>query len=126
MMKSPLISNSSSSHILILTLQIQEYKHRHPSASAGAGKNLRIGDAKAIQMMIAETDKTTCRLCTLCQPHCPQQVPIADILRYESYALDDFDWNKARRFYSKLSTKASACISFQTCVQHCPQNLQIP
>jgi predicted aldo/keto reductase-like oxidoreductase len=93
---------------------------------SGAGKKLRISDAKAIQMMIAEADKTACRLCTLCQPHCPQNVPIADILRFERYALDDFDWNKAQRLYSELPTKANACISCQSCVQHCPQRLQIP
>lgn len=93
---------------------------------SGAGKSLRTSDAKAIQMMITEADKTTCRLCTLCQPYCPQQVPIADILRFERYALDDYDWNKARRFYSELPTKANACINCQTCIQHCPQSLQIP
>ena len=93
---------------------------------SGAGKSLRTKDAKAIQMMIAEADKTTCRLCTMCQPHCPQQVPIADILRYERYALDDHDWHKAQKFYAELSTKADACINCQTCMQHCPQGLQVP
>ncbi len=93
---------------------------------SGAGKSLRTKDAKAIQMMIAEADKTTCRLCTMCQPHCPQQVPIADILRYERYALDDYDWNKARNLYAELPTKANACINCQTCMQHCPQGLQVP
>jgi predicted aldo/keto reductase-like oxidoreductase len=93
---------------------------------SGAGKSLRHSDALAIQMMTTEADKTTCRLCTRCQPHCPQCVPIADILRFERYALDDSDWNRARKHYSELPTKADACINCQTCIQHCPQGLQIP
>ena len=93
---------------------------------SGAGKDLRVRDAKAITMMTAQADKTACRLCTQCQPHCPQQMPIADILRYERYALDDHDWNKARKLYAMLPRKADACANCGTCVSHCPQGLPIP
>lgn len=93
---------------------------------SGAGKKLRARDEKTIQMLTVEADKTTCRLCTLCQPYCPQKVPIADILRFERYAMDDFDWEKAQDLYTKLPIKANACINCQTCMQHCPQGLRIP
>lgn len=93
---------------------------------SGAGKNLRTADAEAIRLMTAEADNAACRLCTLCQPHCPQQVPIADILRYERYALDDYDWKKAQKNYSQLEINADACINCKTCIAHCPQNLEIP
>jgi predicted aldo/keto reductase-like oxidoreductase len=93
---------------------------------SGAGKELRAWDAKAIAMMTARADKTACRLCTQCQPHCPQHVPITDILRYERYALDDHDWNKARTLYAGLPLKADACANCGTCVSHCPQGLPIP
>ncbi|MGD8540200.1 MAG: hypothetical protein PVI66_15920 [Candidatus Aminicenantes bacterium] len=93
---------------------------------SGAGKELRPKDSKAIAMMTAQADKTACRLCTQCQPHCPQQVPIADILRYERYAEDDHDWNKARELYAKLSFKGDACTNCNTCVPHCLQGLKIP
>ena len=93
---------------------------------SGAGKKLRPVDALAIRMMTDEADQTACRLCTLCQPHCPQQVPIADILRFERYALDDHDWSRARHLYAELPTRASACVGCETCIQYCPQNLAIP
>lgn len=93
---------------------------------SGAGKSLRAKDAQAIQMMIAEADQNACRLCTQCQPHCPQQVPIADILRYERYAMDDHDWSKARKLYAKLPIQANACINCKTCMQHCSQGLKVP
>lgn len=93
---------------------------------SGAGKELRAQDTRAMEMMRAQADRTACQLCTVCQPHCPQQVPIAEILRFERYALDDHDWYKARSLYAELPRKADACISCKTCVQYCPQNLDIP
>ena len=93
---------------------------------SGAGKALQSREALAIQMMTAQADKTACRLCTECQPHCPQQIPIAEILRFERYAVDDHDWDKARKLYAKLDCKGDACAQCGTCVSHCPQGLQIP
>ena len=93
---------------------------------SGAGKALQSREALAIQMMTAQANKTACRLCTECQPHCPQQIPIAEILRFERYAVDDHDWDKARKLYAKLDCKGDACAQCGTCVSHCPQGLQIP
>jgi len=93
---------------------------------SGAGKGLRPQDARAIAMMTAQADRTACRLCTECQPHCPQQVPIAEILRFERYAIDDHDWNKARTLYVKLPLKGDACVNCKTCIPYCPQGLRIP
>lgn len=93
---------------------------------SGAGRGLSARDAQAIAMMTAQADRTACRLCTQCQSHCPQQVPIADILRFERYAVDDHDWNKARKLYSRLPRRADACANCGTCVPHCPQGFDIP
>jgi predicted aldo/keto reductase-like oxidoreductase len=93
---------------------------------SGAGKDLRGRGVEALEMMTAQADRTACRLCTQCQPHCPQQVPIAEILRFERYAVDDHDWNKARNLYAKLPRKADACANCGTCIPYCPQGLRIP
>jgi predicted aldo/keto reductase-like oxidoreductase len=93
---------------------------------SGAGKELRRRDVQAMAMMTTHADRTACRLCTKCQAYCPQQVPISDILRFERYAMDDHDWNKARRLYAKLLRKADACVECASCVSHCPQGLDIP
>jgi len=93
---------------------------------SGAGKELRVQDVRAIEMMISQADRTACRLCTECQPHCPQQVPIAEILRFERYAMDDNDWNKARKLYAELPRKGDTCVNCGTCIPHCPQGLRIP
>ena len=93
---------------------------------SGAGKELRASDTKAIRMMTEQADRTACRLCAKCQPHCPQQVPIAEILRFERYAMDDHDWGKARKLYAELDRKGDACVQCETCIPFCPQALSIP
>lgn len=93
---------------------------------SGAGKSLTTGDSRAIAMMTARADETACRLCTSCQPHCPQHVPITEILRFERYALDDGDRSKARALYAGLDRRADACAACGTCLPHCPQGLRIP
>jgi predicted aldo/keto reductase-like oxidoreductase len=93
---------------------------------SGAGKDLRARDLRTIEIMTAEADRTACRLCGKCQARCPQQIPITDILRFERYALDDHDRNKASRLYAELPTRGDKCINCRSCVQSCPLNLQIP
>lgn len=93
---------------------------------SGAGRPLRASDARAIELMTARADQTTCRLCTECQPHCPQQVPVAEILRFERYALDDRNLGEARELYAGLDRTASDCAACGSCVAHCPQRLAIP
>ena len=100
--------------------------HEFVETYSGAGRSLRAGDARAIAMMAARADRTACRLCTECQPHCPQHVPIAEILRFERYAVDDGDRAKARWLYAGLDRRADACEGCASCVAHCPQRLDIP
>jgi predicted aldo/keto reductase-like oxidoreductase len=93
---------------------------------SGAGRELTAGDARAIEMMTARADRTACRLCTECQPACPRHVPIAEILRFERYAVDDGDLFKARALYAGLDRKADACVACGTCLCRCSQGLAIP
>ncbi|MBS0012294.1 MAG: 4Fe-4S dicluster domain-containing protein [Bacteroidales bacterium] len=93
---------------------------------SGAGKNLRTSDARALEMMTAEADRTACRLCGKCQSQCPQGIPITDILRFERYGMDDHDWEKAGSLYAGLPTRGDSCASCFNCVQACPLSLPIP
>lgn len=93
---------------------------------SGAGRPLREIDARALALVSERADRTACSLCTSCQPHCPQGIPITEILRFERYALDDHDWNRARRLYSTLDRRADSCTSCGSCRVFCPQSLPIP
>ncbi len=93
---------------------------------SGAGKKLRDKDWQALRKMTREANRTACRMCGKCQIQCPRQIPISDILRFERYAMDDNDWNKARKLYAGLPTKGNSCIGCESCMQVCPQNMRIP
>ena len=93
---------------------------------SGAGKKLRDKDVQALKEMTREADQTACRMCGKCQAQCPRQIPISDILRFERYAMDDNDWNKARKLYAALPTQGNSCIGCESCMQACPLNMRIP
>lgn len=93
---------------------------------SGAGKSMRSSDARAIEQMTAYAEGRVCGLCNHCMPHCANAVPIADILRYERYAVDYRDPVRARRLYAHLEVNARACTDCGQCVEHCPRRLPIP
>ena len=93
---------------------------------SGAGKKPGQAEERALALLAARADETACRLCTACQPHCPRGVPIAEILRFERYALDDHDRPRAAALYRDLDRRADACDGCGACVAHCPMGLDIP
>ena len=93
---------------------------------SGAGRSPRAADARAIERMTAYADREVCRLCNACMSHCAQNVPVADILRYERYARDYGEGYRARRLYAQLDKQGNACIACGDCLPHCPQALPIP
>ena len=93
---------------------------------SGAGKPLRAADARAIELMTEYANREVCRLCNNCMSHCSEGVAIADILRYERYATDYGDRERARRLYAELDKRADACQVCGDCLPHCPQGLKIP
>jgi predicted aldo/keto reductase-like oxidoreductase len=93
---------------------------------SGAAKPLRAADAQAIEQMTAYANREVCRLCNDCMSYCEQGVPVADILRYERYAQDYDEADRAWRLYAQLDKQGNACIACGACLPHCPQGLQIP
>src|SRR5271157_4205 len=93
---------------------------------SGAGKPVRAADARAIEMMTAYADREVCRLCNACMGHCAEGVAIADILRYERYATDYGEGERAQRLYAQLDKRGDACQVCGSCLPHCPQGLNIP
>lgn len=93
---------------------------------AGAGKAMRAADLSAIERMTAYANREVCRLCNECMGHCEQQVPIAEILRYERYARDYGEEELARRLYAELEKRGNACTACGACLLHCPLGLRIP
>ncbi len=93
---------------------------------SGAGKRLRAADVQALEQMTAYANREVCRLCNECMPHCERGIPIAEVFRYERYATDYGDAERARSLYARLERGAEACAACGTCLPHCPQGLAIP
>jgi predicted aldo/keto reductase-like oxidoreductase len=64
----------------------------------------------------------------VCESSCPEQVPIADVLRHKMYAEDYGALPMAQERYGALSHNAAACLSCgqQSCLRACPHGLEIP
>jgi predicted aldo/keto reductase-like oxidoreductase len=93
---------------------------------SGAGKAMRAADVQGIEQMTAYARREVCRLCNECMSHCGEGINIADILRYERYARDYGEAERARRLYAQLDKRGDACTVCGICLPHCPQGLQIP
>ncbi len=66
-----------------------------------------------------------CTGCGYCKV-CPQQIDIPTVFAiYNQYQLDGHG-REAREKYSALTPNGSDCVSCGTCVQQCPQNINIP
>jgi hypothetical protein len=93
---------------------------------SAAGKALRASDHQAIEQLGAFANREVCRLCHECLSHCQSGIPIADILRFERYAQDYGELDRAQQLYARLDTQGDACIVCGSCLPHCPQGLRIP
>jgi predicted aldo/keto reductase-like oxidoreductase len=93
---------------------------------SGAGRRLHAAQREVLQRAAAHADRTACRLCNACLPACPKKLPIADVLRYERYALDCGQWQDARAEYAAIGRPAGGCDGCGKCVPACPQRLPIP
>jgi len=93
---------------------------------SAAGKAMRASDAAAMDSMLAYANSEVCRLCNECMSHCGQGIAVADIMRYERYALDHGDLERARQLYAHLDRRGDSCTACGACLPHCPQGLSIP
>lgn len=65
--------------------------------------------------------------CNVCEGSCPQEVPIAEVLRTRMYAVDYRNMLLARTDYAKLGDGASVCLAcaHQRCLTACPKGIPI-
>jgi len=64
--------------------------------------------------------------CGACLDSCPEDLPIADVLRHRMY-FEDYGWEKeALRLYGKLAHDASVCATCPApCLGSCPVGIPI-
>jgi predicted aldo/keto reductase-like oxidoreductase len=112
---------------LIVTMHSPEQVNEYVAASGGT--RITGHDLRLLYRYATLNNATYCRpLCQVCESSCPEQVPIADVLRHKMYAEDYGALQMAQERYLTLARNASACLSceHQRCVRACPPGLDIP
>lgn len=92
---------------------------------AARQSSLGSNDRETLGLLAAHNKGLTCLLCADCVSHCPEHIAIADILRYERYALDYHDLSRAQAEYKTLTKDGSACIACGDCMPSCKADINI-
>jgi aryl-alcohol dehydrogenase-like predicted oxidoreductase len=118
------LSNPSVSCLVISlweSAQLDEFLY-------ASGKRPDAGDLATLQRYEELTQGTLCRPhCGTCLASCPEDVPIADVLRHRMYFEGFGAEREAMRLYAALDTKADVCIGCAApCANACPYGVPIP
>ncbi len=93
---------------------------------AAASLAMKPQDHAALGLLAGHNKGLTCLLCAECVSVCPEHIAIADIFRYERYARDYYDVDRARKEYASLTRNGTACVGCGDCLPTCSQEIDIP
>ena len=117
-----LMSNANLTAAVIATKNFDQLQENVAAARQGT---LGYNDRHALDLLAAFNRGTTCLLCADCVSHCPEHIAIADIMRYERYALDYHELSRARAEYKTLTKNGTACIACGDCMPACQADINI-
>jgi uncharacterized protein len=115
-------SNENLTAAVIATKNFDQFRE-----NAGAASSLAMGpqDEAALTLLAGYNKGLTCLLCAQCVSHCPEHIGIADIFRYERYARDYLDIDRARKEYAALTRNGTSCVGCGDCLPACSQVIDI-
>ena len=116
-------SNPNLTAAVIATKNTDQFRE-----NVGAAASLAMGpqDRAALTLLSGYNKGLTCLLCAQCVSSCPEHIAVADIFRYERYALDYLDLDRARREYAGLTRNGTSCVGCGDCLATCAQEINIP
>jgi predicted aldo/keto reductase-like oxidoreductase len=117
-----LMANSNLTAAVIATSNFDQLSENVGAAKQGT---MSLNDRHALDLLAGYNKGLTCLLCADCVSHCPENIAVADIFRYERYALDYHDLNRARAEYQTLTKNGTACIACGDCLPGCRANINI-
>ena len=82
-------------------------------------------DRAALGLLSGYNKGLTCLLCAQCVSICPEHIGIADIFRYERYARDYHDLDRAHSEYAALTRNGTSCVGCGDCLRTCSQEIDI-
>jgi predicted aldo/keto reductase-like oxidoreductase len=117
-----LMSNPNLTAAVIATKNFDQLQENLGAATQGA---VTSSDREALGLLAAYNKGLTCLLCADCVSHCPEHIAVADIFRYERYAMDYHELGRARAEYKSLTKDGTACIACGDCLSACPADINI-
>jgi uncharacterized protein len=116
-------SNANLTGAVIATRNTDQFRE-----NVGAAASLAMGpqDRAALTLLSGYNKGLTCLLCAQCVSVCPEHIAVADIFRYERYALDYLDLDRARKEYAALTRNGTSCVGCGDCLPACTQEINIP
>jgi predicted aldo/keto reductase-like oxidoreductase len=116
------MSNQNLSAATICCASFDQFLENYKAAMQPA---MTHSDYHVLELLAAFNKGTTCLLCADCSTHCPEEIAIIDILRYERYATDYHDLSRAKAEYKALTKNGAACIACGDCMPSCKADINI-
>ena len=84
-------------------------------------------DGNLLAMRLEEIKPLYCRMCGSCNGQCPKGLPVADVLRFLTYAEGYGQFAMAREHFQAMPAEAAAvrCASCESCSIRCPNGVQV-
>ena len=117
-----LMSNPNLTAAVIATKNFDQLQENLTAARAAT---MSYNDRHTLDLLAAFNKGQTCLLCSACVTRCPEEIGIADILRYERYAIDYHELSRARAEYKTLTKNGTACIACGDCMPACKEDINI-
>jgi predicted aldo/keto reductase-like oxidoreductase len=117
-----LMSNPNLTAAVIATKNFDQLQENVAAARQSA---MGFNDRETLGLLAAYNKGTTCLLCADCISQCPEHIAIADILRYERYALDYHELSRAKAEYKTLTKNGTSCIACGDCIPACKADINI-
>jgi predicted aldo/keto reductase-like oxidoreductase len=115
-------SNQNLTAAVIETRNFDQFRE-----NVGAAATLAMGpeDHAVLTLLSGYNKGLTCLLCAQCVSVCPEHIGIADIFRYERYARDYHEFDRARSEYAALTPNGTSCVGCGDCLPTCSQEIDI-
>ena len=115
-------SNQNLTAAVIATKNFDQFRE-----NVGAAASLAMGpqDHAVLSLLSGYNKGLTCLLCAQCVSSCPEHIGISDIFRYERYARDYHEFDRARSEYAALTRNGTSCVGCGDCLPTCSQEIDI-
>ena len=115
-------SNENLTAAVIATRNFDQFRE---NAGAAAAMAMAPQDRATLGLLAGYNRGLTCLLCAECVSACPEHIAVADIFRYERYARDYLDLDRAQKEYAALTRNGTSCVGCGDCLSACPQEIDI-